>query len=761
VKNNYERGWALLRAKIVPDSWLRHWLYRSKVLIVIFVVALAAIVPTVSSADSPCVATISPNSFNPASQVTLDISVANHTADAMVWVRVTRPSNNYTVNGISVGGWSDTTTDSGTTLTGGSITGGSTLDFQLAVATELSNSPSEAWDVQVSTDANGAGAIACTGNRSTSVQGSLVDSGNIVISNIQVSQISTSSAIVSWDTDNVTSSIIHFGTSAGYGQNTAVDSSLELAHQQTITGLAPGTTYHFQVGGKDQNGNIAASTDSTFLTQANIANAPTGGGGTTTTTSPGGSRIVGTNDKIPPKVQIDTPPQSSYKDVPTLQGTASDDNAVNSVDYSTDDGKNWLPVDTLKDAGRPKVSFSFKPILLEDGNYPVVVRALDSSGNETATATRIIVIDTLPPIVGVSVLSVGTQFIQPDSHNAMTALSEVDQKITLNAVGGPTSIVINALQTGTDKTIHSFSLTYSTQTGLWSGVLSFQAAGTYDLIAKATDGAQNITTRVLGKITALQTARITAQDEKLVKDATVTLYTRDPDTERWEIWDGKAYGQPNPHGAAKGTYGFYLPPGVYYMRLDAPGYKRITTNSFQLTTPSIVATDMHLINRPGFKLGSRRVNLPWPALGLTAVTPHSSPSESGSVPQPSVPNFNLPMTTGNNLSLAGLYGKPTVLTFISTWAPLAQDQIAILSETQQPETNFIAVSAGENIAKLSVYTKLAGYNVSIAADKDNVLASALQPNSLPSHYFLDRHGVVKKVMVGVLSKQELLDNVQY
>ncbi len=761
MKNNSSRGRALQRARKLPGGWRRDWLDQLRILLVGAIIVLAAIIPTVSSADSPCVATISPNSFNLASQVNLDISIANHTPDTMLWVRVMRPSTNYTVNGISVGGWSDTTTDSGATLTGGSISGSSNLDFQLAVATELSNSPSEAWDVQVSTDANGTGAIACTGNRSTSVQGSLQDSGNIVISNIQVSQISTSSAVISWDTDNVTSSVVHYGTTTSYGKNTAVSTSLVLAHQLTLTGLAPNSTYHFQVGGKDQNGNVAASADSTFLTQVNITNVPSGGGGTTTTTTPGGSRIVGFNDKVPPKVQLDTPLTTSYKEVPTLHGSASDDSAIDRVEYSTDDGKNWLPVDALKDAGKPKVSFSFKPILLEDGNYPIVVRAIDSSGNETATATSIIVIDTLPPIVGVSVLSVGTQFIQPDSHNTMAALTEVDQKITLNAVGGPISIIINASQGGTDEVIHSFSLTYSNQTGLWSGVLSFQAAGTYDLVAKATDGAHNITTRALGQITVLPAARISGQDQQLLQNATVTLYTRDPDTKQWETWNGEAYGQPNPHLAAKGTYGFYLPPGIYYIRVDAPNHKRLTTNSFHVTTPSIVATDLSLASRPGFKIGSRRINLPWPTLGLTRISPRSSTAESPSVQKPSLPNFSLPLTTGDTLSLADLFGKPSVITIISTWAPLAQDQIAILSGIEQPETNFIAISPGENIAKLSVYNKLAGYNVSIASDKDNLLASVLQPNSLPSHYFLDRHGVVKKVMVGVLSKQELLDNVQY
>ncbi len=86
-----------------------------------------------------------------------------------------------------------------------------------------------------------------------------------VISTI-VSSVSTSSAIITWSTNETADSQIFYGTSTAYGLNTALNSALVTNHSQTLTSLDTGTLYHFQVRSKDASGNLATSTDQTFTT---------------------------------------------------------------------------------------------------------------------------------------------------------------------------------------------------------------------------------------------------------------------------------------------------------------------------------------------------------------------------------------------------------------------------------------------------------------------------------------------------------------
>lgn len=77
----------------------------------------------------------------------------------------------------------------------------------------------------------------------------------------------TTTAMVKWFTNERATSQIAYGTTTAYGSVTALDGNLTLFHSAKIAGLAPNTTYHFQVMSKDANGNLATSSDVTFTTK--------------------------------------------------------------------------------------------------------------------------------------------------------------------------------------------------------------------------------------------------------------------------------------------------------------------------------------------------------------------------------------------------------------------------------------------------------------------------------------------------------------
>ncbi len=87
-----------------------------------------------------------------------------------------------------------------------------------------------------------------------------------IISNISASSISSSGAIIMWNTDENASSQVSYGLTGTYGADTTLDSNLMTAHAQALTGLSANTTYHYQAKSVDASGNAAASLDYIFTT---------------------------------------------------------------------------------------------------------------------------------------------------------------------------------------------------------------------------------------------------------------------------------------------------------------------------------------------------------------------------------------------------------------------------------------------------------------------------------------------------------------
>ncbi len=77
----------------------------------------------------------------------------------------------------------------------------------------------------------------------------------LVITNVQTASITTSSSQVVWSTNVPANSSVDYGTTTAYGNGTPVDSGMVTSHQVTLSGLAAGTTYYYQVNSTDSKGN--------------------------------------------------------------------------------------------------------------------------------------------------------------------------------------------------------------------------------------------------------------------------------------------------------------------------------------------------------------------------------------------------------------------------------------------------------------------------------------------------------------------------
>ncbi|MEN9647282.1 MAG: hypothetical protein RLY57_86, partial [Candidatus Parcubacteria bacterium] len=101
------------------------------------------------------------------------------------------------------------------------------------------------------------------------------DSTAPTISLVSSSAVGTSSATITWTTNEAASSQVELGLSTSYGSSTAVfdSSSRVTSHTVTLQGLKACSSYEYRVGGADALGNTSTSTNNSFLTEGCVGNA--------------------------------------------------------------------------------------------------------------------------------------------------------------------------------------------------------------------------------------------------------------------------------------------------------------------------------------------------------------------------------------------------------------------------------------------------------------------------------------------------------
>ena len=559
-----------------------------------------------------------------------------------------------------------------------------------------------------------------------------------------------------------------------------VDRAFNTTHSQTITDLVSNSGYRFQIFSQDQNGNSSTSADNTFLTpvqtsQNNGGGSALGGSlsnnsslssltsGNSSSNSPLGITISNPNDKTPPTIAFtNLPAIKVFKTAPTLTGVAGDSIAVQRVEYSTDGGQDWLPVDSAQGLNTAQTSFSFTPLNLPDGTYKIMARAVNDGGYITNTPAVTIVLDRLPPIVGGNLLSLGPQVLAPGSSGITSSLAGVDQKITLSAVGGPTNISLTAQKAGSKSQPQVFNLTKLPDTLLWSGIVSIASPGEYRLVANAVDGAGIKTTQVVSTVDIVADPHTYSAATHKPVAATVTLYYLAPDTNNWVVWDGSSYGEANPQlTGSQGYFKLFVPPGTYYLKATAPGYHTLVSSIFKTSQSEPLATNLGLKPLSELPLGFMHLALPSWSIQNISLKPQSVSglaSTGNSLIGKPLPDFSLSDTNGSVIHAANLLGRPTLITLGATWSPSMSEQLTRLNQLQtNQDLNIIPVALQQNSGQVQAYTSIAGLNLNWLVDPDSALTPAYGSPNLPTQYFVDRNGIVREIYVGVLNGTQIED----
>ena len=727
--------------------------------VLIFLIMPFALAKPVSAAISSCTASVSPGTTTTSTLQNFTFSVTNSDSNAIRWIKLTKPSSNFTLGGYSIqGGWSVNSSSDALTLTGGTVAAGASFGFLVQAQTGGSEAGSANWTLEVSDDGGGASAFSCSGSLGTAISGNPPDTTPPTISNVVITDVLSTSVRVTWSTDEAATSVVDYGPTDGYGSNTS-DSSLTTTHSVSLTGLTANTSYHFSLTSADAAGNTVTSEDATFSTAQTGTTGSTQTITVTTTTTTTVTKVVTpsatptpTPDSTPPTLTLVTKLEKSYQKAPTLQGKASDVSSVASVDYSTDGGKNWTPIED-RNLGKTSVSFTYIPQVTEDGSYIVKLRAVDGKGNTGYSKVDTLTIDRLPPQVGNTFLTFGPNILTPTAGERVVTVAGLPLKLTVSAIGGPLSVDVRS---GSE----TFQLSKNADSGLWSGTFAPTQPGQFELIAHAVDGVNNQTTRTIGSLEVLAGGVVRAGGESGVGETRMTAYYQDPVTRAFVRWDGQAFGQKNPlEVTPAGMYTVFLPPSTYYLEITSPKFQTVRTSIFTLQKPTPITQSFDLTLKRVYKLGPFTIPLPDFRYSYKEIVfPESATEDTGASQLVGSPFPDFSLNHGEEtITNVSFRGTPTVVAFLPTWSPTTADQLEVLTGVAHDKNIRVAVFVPhETPSAVATFTKRGGYGLDMIADPDGKLVDKLQLAFAPTLIALDRRGVIRAVLVGHAGKGDIM-----
>lgn len=450
----------------------------------------------------------------------------------------------------------------------------------------------------------------------------------------------------------------------------------------------------------------------------------------------------------PPKVileNISTEPIANQ--TPTISGTVqvSQFAEIESIQISIDGGLTW---NVIENKDKQFITILKK---LEDGNYTIQVKAIDTAGNVGVSEKYLLIIDTIPPIIGSVILAIGPQILTPDANGKIRLVIGAPVTFIVSMKGG----VISATLSTSDNT--SYPLTSIAGTYLWKAEITPQQVGDEAITITASDGANNITNRQFQFLTVENSEVVyDSRTNKAIGNTQISVYDYDVSSKSWVLWDADAYGQKNPFiTSGDGKYSFIIPPGQYYVEAKAKGYITLQTESFSLSKTSLIALSLPLEKDyypfiPFFP--SIPQTLPYSPLTKETRTTASKISTLAFI--------NIPTLAFVDQSL--IKGKKVALTFLTLWSQQSSEQALFLSNASAKlpkDQEVFVVFLQESKGPSEIFVKRGGYTFPFAVDENGTSSKDFNIFFTPTTFFVDSNHKVVEVFVGVLTQEEILEKL--
>ncbi|HKU81793.1 MAG TPA: TlpA disulfide reductase family protein [Candidatus Tumulicola sp.] len=152
-----------------------------------------------------------------------------------------------------------------------------------------------------------------------------------------------------------------------------------------------------------------------------------------------------------------------------------------------------------------------------------------------------------------------------------------------------------------------------------------------------------------------------------------------------------------------------------------------------------------------------------PACSGSAGKKGASPGDTTAHVGKPAPAWAEPAAPGGTISMQSLRGKVVYLNFFATWCPPCNEEASQIEALQRrfgaDGLQVVGVDVLENARKAEDFRRTHHLTYPAVVD-DGTLRDQYDINGLPVHVFIDRAGIVRNVVVGELSAQDMRANVQ-
>jgi peroxiredoxin len=151
--------------------------------------------------------------------------------------------------------------------------------------------------------------------------------------------------------------------------------------------------------------------------------------------------------------------------------------------------------------------------------------------------------------------------------------------------------------------------------------------------------------------------------------------------------------------------------------------------------------------------------------GAASPTPSSSGATVGLQIGDVAPNFTLTTLEGKQVSLSQFRGKPVMLNFWYSTCPGCLAEIPgmqrFYSAQQAAGKDFVilGVNSVDDAQTAQQFAQQYGLTYSLALDNNQQVATLYNLSATPTSYFIDRHGIIRSVVVGPVDASTLQQNV--
>lgn len=143
-------------------------------------------------------------------------------------------------------------------------------------------------------------------------------------------------------------------------------------------------------------------------------------------------------------------------------------------------------------------------------------------------------------------------------------------------------------------------------------------------------------------------------------------------------------------------------------------------------------------------------------IGLSAVP--ASGTTSGLIPSPrqgfAAPDFTLERLDGQPITLTDLRGTVVILNLWTSWCPPCRAEMPTLqriyeaSQESGLEVLAINVTSQDSEADARSFVDENGLTFPVLLDRSGTVARLYQMRALPTTFFIDQQGVIRKVVIG-------------